>query len=133
MDIKVGHPKSIRPKRVPVWELIRRGFKCRCPRCGVCPIFESYFELVEKCRGCGLPIHAREEDTYFFMYLSAGFITGCFIIGLFFFVPKDKVLANVLLFVSSILIYLLSQKPRKGLAIALDYFVDSRSEFPKHQ
>lgn len=40
--------------------LLGRGLTGRCPRCGARGIFASFFELEERCHGCGLAFE-REE------------------------------------------------------------------------
>lgn len=40
--------------------VVRRGIAKRCPHCGARDVFESFFELSEHCRTCGL-VFEREE------------------------------------------------------------------------
>lgn len=104
-----------------------------CPSCGRGTLFKSWFLLHERCSWCDCLFQVREDDTYFFMYISTGFITGVFIIGMFFIIPKDLQHGKVILLVLSLLLFIATHPFRKGLAVAIDFYVDSRCEHPKHR
>lgn len=112
--------------------VLRRGFLGNCPACGIGKLFERKFVLNEKCSNCSCSLKAREDDTYFFMYLSAGFITGVLLIGLFFIVPTNIMIGRVLLLLFALFLYFKSWPYRKGLATALDYYIDTKTENPRH-
>jgi uncharacterized protein (DUF983 family) len=42
--------------------MLGRALRRRCLRCGAGPIFRRYFDIVERCRGCGYPF--LREDGY---------------------------------------------------------------------
>ncbi|MFM8312752.1 MAG: DUF983 domain-containing protein [Deltaproteobacteria bacterium] len=112
-----------------LWNGIR-GF---CPSCGRGSLFKSWFLLNEHCSHCECLFQSREDDTYFFMYMSTGFITGIFIVGMFFIIPNDIKYGKLILLALSLLLFIATHPFRKGLAVAIDFYVDSRSEYPKHR
>ena len=75
----------------------------------------------------------HDHDTYFFMYISTGFLTGAFLISLFFLIPTNFFQGKIILLVASLALFVTSHPYRKGLAVAIDYLVDSHSEYPKHE
>ena len=109
-----------------------RGFKKICPQCGRGKIFKNWFTLNEKCSFCECEFQSREDDTYFFMYMSTGFLTGLFIVAMFFVVPSNIRFGKLILLLSSLFFFILTHPYRKGLAVAIDYYVDNKSEYPKH-
>ena len=48
------------PKPLTIPRLVRRGVLRRCPLCGVGGVFESWFEVRDRCPRCNYPIR-REE------------------------------------------------------------------------
>ena len=109
------------------------GLSRKCPSCGVGPLFKSWFILNPICSNCSCSFQEREDDTYFFMYMSTGLITGIFIILMFFIIPRDLKFGKTVLLFASVGLFVLTHPYRKGLAVAIDFVVDSRSEHPKHQ
>ncbi len=114
-------------------EAFKRAFTLRCPRCGKASIYEGWMVLVSKCPSCGTSISDREDDTWFFMYMTTAALTGVFILGMLFITPRNVPLARVLVAVFAMVLFFVSQPLRKSIAISLEYYVDSHSEFPKHQ
>jgi uncharacterized protein (DUF983 family) len=108
-----------------------RGLKGRCPSCGKGKLFERWNVLYERCLECDCVLRGREDDTWFFMYISAAAITGIFIIGMFFILPANITTARFAVAAAAIAIFLLTTGPRKGVAIAIDFFVDSHSKYPR--
>lgn len=112
--------------------LVVRGIKCLCPRCGEGKIFQSWNVLREQCTACGCPLRVREDETWFFMYMSTAAITGIFILFMFAFTPKNFLSAKLGISTLAVLLFIVTTGPRKGLALAIDYFIDKHSEYPKN-
>ncbi|MGH6761502.1 MAG: DUF983 domain-containing protein [Phyllobacterium sp.] len=55
-----GHPSS-RPQR-SVWEAMKRGFRCRCPKCGEGKLFRAFVKPVDACAVCGEEMHHQRAD-----------------------------------------------------------------------
>ena len=43
-------------------ELLWRGFRCRCPKCGVGKLYQSYLKPVAACAHCGEDLSAIRAD-----------------------------------------------------------------------
>jgi uncharacterized protein (DUF983 family) len=119
-------------KPISLFRVLWLGLKKRCPQCGQGKLFKNWFLLNENCSHCGCEFQLREDDTYFFMYISTGFLTGLFIVSMFFVIPQNIQFGKFLVLLLSLSLFVLTHPYRKGLAVAIDYFVDCRSEFPKH-
>jgi len=113
--------------------ILWRGIQRKCPQCGVGKIFKNWFLLNEKCSNCECLLQQREDDTYFFMYMSTGFLTGLFVVAMFFVIPSDLRYGKWVLLFLSVGLFILTHPFRKGLAIAIDYYVECKSEFPRHK
>ena len=105
--------------------ILLRGLRKRCPQCGGTPVFERGWTLYEKCAACGCAIGSREDDTYFFMYMSTAAITGIFVILMILFRPQNKNLGRAIVAVGAITAFFFTNPYRKSLAIALDYWVET--------
>ncbi|EAQ35532.1 hypothetical protein NB311A_17189 [Nitrobacter sp. Nb-311A] len=44
------------------WAAVRRGFFCRCPRCGEGKLFRSFLKTADKCSECGLDFTPHRAD-----------------------------------------------------------------------
>jgi hypothetical protein len=74
---------------------------------------------------CGLEIARREGDLWGFLYASMAFLTGLFLATMIWLVrPQNVLLGQVLLGASALAVLYGSLRPRKGLAVAIDYLVD---------
>ena len=56
-------------ERPPVWRLVLRALRLRCPHCGATGIFASFFALRGQCPGCGLRLERGEADYFVGAYL----------------------------------------------------------------
>lgn len=45
-----------------LWPAMRRGFCCRCPRCGKGKLFRSFLKTAEKCSVCELDFTPHRAD-----------------------------------------------------------------------
>lgn len=107
-------------------EAILRGLRKRCPRCGEGPLFSGWNQLRESCPVCGLAYEKRAGDTWFFMYMSTGALTGILLITLFLIRPRVVWLGQVAVSVAAVALIGLTLPHRKGVAVALDYLIDAK-------
>jgi uncharacterized protein (DUF983 family) len=45
-----------------VWAALKRGFRCRCPRCGEGKLFRAYLKVDNSCSVCGLDFTPHRAD-----------------------------------------------------------------------
>ena len=65
----------------PLLEAVKRGFLCRCPRCGEGKLFRSFSKTVDDCSVCGEHIaHHRADDLPAYLVI---FIVGHIVVGAF--------------------------------------------------
>lgn len=48
----------------PVADAMKRGFLCRCPKCGAGRLFASYLKTVDHCEACGEEFHHHRADDF---------------------------------------------------------------------
>lgn len=65
-------------------QLLRAALLCRCPRCGIGPVFTGLLTVRERCRSCGL--HLGQHDTGDGPAVAVILVLGAIIVGLAFWV-----------------------------------------------
>ena len=45
-----------------LWLSIKRGFRCRCPRCGEGKLFRAFLKVADRCSACGLDFTPHRAD-----------------------------------------------------------------------
>ena len=45
-----------------VWTAMKRGFRCRCPRCGEGKLFRAFLKVDDHCSACGLDYTPHRAD-----------------------------------------------------------------------
>jgi uncharacterized protein (DUF983 family) len=45
-----------------VWTALKRGFRCRCPRCGEGKLFRAFLKVADKCSVCNLDFTPHRAD-----------------------------------------------------------------------
>ncbi len=62
VEIHTDVAGDILPKR-SVWQAIKTGAKCRCPKCGDGKIFGKWLKVERKCNNCGEELyHEKAQD-----------------------------------------------------------------------
>ncbi len=102
-----------------------RGLRRRCPQCGEGKLFQTWGLLRESCDRCSLSLALKEENTWFFMYMSTAGITGIFILTMLLMTPPEhKGIAKIVVGVLSLAVFVFTHEPRKGMAIGFEYWLD---------
>lgn len=116
---------SVSPRpRLPFLQVLARGLHLRCPRCGEGQLFSSWNHLRESCPVCGLDFERRLGDTWFFMYMSTAGLSGVLVVAMFLLRPRVIWVGQVVVCVAAVAIIGLSLPYRKGIAVALDYWIE---------
>ena len=102
---------------------IAKGLRCRCPRCGMGPLFKGFLSLRPRCDVCGLDYDFADsgDGPAIFVILLSGFVVvfAALITEVMF---QPPIWVHVLLWVPLIVIVtLLPLRPTKGLLIALQF------------
>ena len=45
-----------------LWSAMKRGFRCRCPRCGEGKMFRAFLKTANNCSACGLDFTPHRAD-----------------------------------------------------------------------
>ena len=116
-------------RRPSIVELVKRGLKKRCQRCGEGEVFSRWHAVKPSCESCGLELQAREGNCWGFVYVSTAVLTGFFFIAMLLYRPPSLLVGRLALFGGGLALIGLTLPYRKAVALALDYLADP--EAPK--
>lgn len=109
---------AVRPR---LGEVLRRGLRRRCPRCGEGPLFRRGIEIHERCSECHLLYQRNYGDTWMFMIITDRIPMLFGIAALYFGYRAGSWLGTVTFFFALAVPMLATLRERQGLALALDY------------
>ena len=53
---------SVKGEKRDLWTAMKRGFRCRCPRCGEGKLFRAFLKIDDHCATCGLDYTPHRAD-----------------------------------------------------------------------
>jgi uncharacterized protein (DUF983 family) len=53
---------SVKGEKRDLWTAMKRGFRCRCPRCGEGKLFSTFLKVGSNCSACGLDYTPHRAD-----------------------------------------------------------------------
>ena len=53
---------SVKGEKRDLWTAMKRGFMCRCPRCGEGKLFRAFLKVDDHCTTCGLDYTPHRAD-----------------------------------------------------------------------
>jgi uncharacterized protein (DUF983 family) len=53
---------SVNAEKRDLWTAMKRGFRCRCPRCGEGKLFRAFLKVDNNCSVCGLDFTPHRAD-----------------------------------------------------------------------
>ena len=67
METVTAHARTWTPEQVAgekrdVWTALKRGFRCRCPRCGEGKLFRAFLKVDDHCSVCAQDFTAHRAD-----------------------------------------------------------------------
>ncbi len=102
---------------------LKRGLRCKCPRCGEGSVFKGYLKVRPECGACGLDLTPQRADDgpAYVIILLVGHIIG-FALPLFFEAFRDNpLLVACLLSAVAIALSLALLPPVKALFVAFQW------------
>jgi uncharacterized protein (DUF983 family) len=102
-------------------EILKRGWRGRCPRCGEGPLFRRGIAVHERCSSCGLRFQHNNGDTWMFMIITDRIPILIGIAALYFGFIGTTSASNIYFFLAIGIPLIATIRARQGLAIALDY------------
>ena len=54
--------ESVKGEKRDLWTAMKRGFMCRCPRCGQGKLFRAFLKVDNSCSACGLDYTPHRAD-----------------------------------------------------------------------
>jgi uncharacterized protein (DUF983 family) len=113
----------VRPQQPPppIWLVLRRGFRRRCPRCGQGPLFRRWIEAYERCSACGVLYQRNYGDIWFFLLIMDRVPIFLGVVALYFGFRSTNWFGGVGFFVALFVPLIGTMRERQGVAIAMDY------------
>ena len=53
---------AVKAEKRDLWTAMKRGFRCRCPRCGEGKMFRAFLKTADDCSACGLDFSPHRAD-----------------------------------------------------------------------
>ena len=102
-------------------DVLKRGWRSRCPRCGEGPLFRRGIAVNERCSSCGLRFQHNNGDTWMFMIITDRIPILFAVAALYFGFIGTTSSSNLWFFLVFALPLIATIRARQGLAISLDY------------
>jgi uncharacterized protein (DUF983 family) len=109
---------------------LARGWRKRCPHCGVGPLFAGWSHHLPRCSHCGLVFERNPGDTWAFTVIGDRLPIGALIALIYFGVARRHVVIGVALFVIAGALVIWTAPNRWGIGIALHYLSRAYSNDP---
>lgn len=106
--------------------VIRRCVQLLCPQCGKGHLYVRWNILRERCTICGCTLQRREEEGWFFIYITTAGLTGIVVVVMLLIDVPDIFLGQIGVLAAWFVIILLTLPIRKAIAIGLDYYIEQR-------
>lgn len=112
-------------------EILLRGWRLRCPRCGQGALFRRGLAVNDRCSSCNLQYQRNNGDTWMFMIITDRIPLLFGIAAMYFGFIAAASIGNVIFFFAMAVPILSTIRRRQGLALALDYLfrVHLREQF----
>lgn len=108
-------------------EILRNSIRLKCPECGKGSLYSRWNQLRERCCSCGCALQRREEEGWFFIYMTTAGLTGVVIVLMLVVNVPSVLLGQIGVLLVWFVVILLTLPVRKALAIGIDYYVEQRS------
>ena len=117
---------STQPYELPanIWQALRRGVLCKCPRCGQGKLFRKWLKPVDSCAHCGLDISGQRADdlpAYIGIFVTGHLLAPVIIALITGFALSVWMLLAIIIPLAVIMLIGLLQ-PSKGAVIGLQWW-----------
>ncbi len=112
--------------RPPLRLCLVRALQSRCPRCGEGRIYVRWNQLHTACASCGCALQRREQDGWFFIYMTTAGLTGVIIVFMLLVDVPSVTLGQAGVLAVWFVLIVLTLPLRKAVAISLDYYFERR-------
>jgi uncharacterized protein (DUF983 family) len=114
--------------KVDIGLVLRRGLRCRCPRCGEGELFARWIVTNERCSSCRLLFQRNYGDIWGIMLILDRIPILIGIAAVYFGFRSTNWMAATVFTIALALPLIATMRNRQGLALAIDYL--SRVYFP---
>lgn len=105
------------------WPALRRGFACRCPKCGQGALLHSYLKVRDTCPACGeVYVHHRADDgPAYLTILIVGHLMAPLMLYVFTTWRPDPLVMATLFTLGTAILSLILLPRLKGAIVALQW------------
>ncbi len=107
-------------------DVLRKTIRLKCPDCGEGSLYSRWNQLHERCAVCSCTLQRREEEGWFFIYMTTAGLTGVVVVVMLLIDVPDIFLGQIGVLVAWFVIILLTLPIRKAIAIGIDYYIEQR-------
>jgi uncharacterized protein (DUF983 family) len=100
---------------------IARGWRKRCPHCGVGPLFAGRWRHLERCAHCGLVFERNPGDTWLFTIVGDRLPIALVIVVIYFGVVRRAPVLGMAIIAALGVVIVWTAPNRWGVGIALHY------------
>ena len=115
-------------KRPRIRDVLFRGLRRKCPRCGKGALFRRWIEFETRCSVCNLLYQRNHGDIWMFVIIMDRIPLMIGVAAVFFGFRSTTSLTAAIFFVLLVVPLIGTMPQRQGLALAMDYL--SRVYFP---
>jgi uncharacterized protein (DUF983 family) len=108
-------------QKPPIFPILKRGLRRRCPRCGKGPLFRNFLKLWDRCPVCNLQYQTNFGDTWMFIIILDRVPILFGVAAVYFGYQSTDWRLATLFFVALAVPLFATVRERQGLAIALVY------------
>ena len=119
---------QLAPTRPRILDVLKRGLRRRCPRCGEGNLFRRGITTYERCSECNLKFQRDYGDTLAFMIITDRVPLFLGIVAVYFGFQSLSPSVAMIFLGAMVVPMIATIRERQGLALALDYL--SRVYFP---
>lgn len=103
-------------------QILLRGWRRRCPRCGEGELFKRRLETFDRCTACDLQFQPNHGDTLMFMVITDRIPILFGVIAVYFLGFRSSSVAMTIAFLIAMTVPLLATlRERQGVALAMVY------------
>ncbi len=108
-------------RRAFIARAISRGWRKRCPHCGVGAIFSGFAHHLERCSVCGLIYERNPGDTWAFTIIGDRLPIGVLIAVIYFGIFRSSRTLGIVAFAIVAVLFVITSPNRWGVGIAIHY------------
>jgi uncharacterized protein (DUF983 family) len=110
-----------KPRTTAFLTAVKRGWRKRCPHCGIGPLFAGRWRHLERCSHCGLVFERNPGDTWAFTVIGDRLPIAAIIVVIYFGLVRRHFALGIAVIMLLGVVIIWTAPNRWGVGIALHY------------